>query len=538
MSTIIFPKAFKIAIVGGGPGGLSLAHTLLRCGLPAANIRVYERASMYAPNIGGGFGCAFNGLTVFRALGLSDTNGENTTNSFSIERTTLPIKNWVINELEKANTESMAILRDIPQLTMPDGSGALQGALRAEVLIGMMKTLPTEIVELNREITNIQVGGEGKAARIFVHHTDTNTTVEEEVDVIVAADGIRSKIRELTFGPSKPTYSGAEIYYGVASPGHPLVYHHEWSAPPLPSPSPSSSVPEQSSTITENLRNDKGWCVQFPGRGKYFISAGTRIVHTKEAFPELQVSIQQDRLQGKITPLNTVYYGFVRHVPEHDHSTKRDEEQWESQQVSIGGPQSVGPLLRSNHDPMKNGDVHKDTVWKEVGNGQYGSFVRDMIDATPSGRLLKFKMYYREGFQPWYKGRVVLLGDAAHAPLPNIGQGLNMALEDGFCLGTELAAAFVNHSASFTNIPTGFTMDKILSTAFHNYQQPRYKKTNKMVQLSKTLLYTESGIMNPFFSRLRTKLMSKVFNQTVDQLRAQIGQMPVVNEHSTKYLLK
>jgi 2-polyprenyl-6-methoxyphenol hydroxylase-like FAD-dependent oxidoreductase len=35
---------------------------------------------------------------------------------------------------------------------------------------------------------------------------------------------------------------------------------------------------------------------------------------------------------------------------------------------------------------------------------------------------------------PWYKGRVVLLGDAAHAVTPHLGQGAAQAMEDGIVL--------------------------------------------------------------------------------------------------------
>ena len=527
----IFPSTFRIAIVGGGPGGLSLAHTLLKCGLPSTNIRIFERANNYAPNSGGGFGCAFNGLQVLRTLGLSDIKGENSHNPYSIERSLLPVKNWVIGELENAQNP-MAIARNIPQLTMPDGTGALLGSLRAEVLISMMKTLPDDIIQLNKEITQIQIGGEGKSGRLYIKHDNSSTIDEQEYDIIVAADGIRSKIRDITFGPSKPTYSGAEIFFGVASPGHSALYKHEWSAPPL----------------NNNQLNDNGWCVQFPGQGKYFISAGTRIVHTKEAFPDLQESINQDKLNGKITPLNTVYYGFIRHVPEHTHETKQDEELWETQQISGGGPQSAGFVSTNPSSSVTNvsGDMHKETLWKEVGTNKYGSFIKDAVDATPAGRLLKFKMYYREPFSPWYKGRVVLLGDAAHAPLPSIGQGLNMAIEDGFSLGTEIAAAFTNYYESQAKSSgvkvgdkmSGAALDNVLTSAFKGYQEPRFTKTNKMVQLSKTLLYTESGILNPFFSKMRTKLLSMALSPTINQLRVQIGQMPVVNEKSKKYLLK
>ncbi len=40
----------------------------------------------------------------------------------------------------------------------------------------------------------------------------------------------------------------------------------------------------------------------------------------------------------------------------------------------------------------------------------------------------------------WVRGRVVLLGDAAHALTPNMGQGAGMAMEDAAVLAAELAA--------------------------------------------------------------------------------------------------
>lgn len=42
--------------------------------------------------------------------------------------------------------------------------------------------------------------------------------------------------------------------------------------------------------------------------------------------------------------------------------------------------------------------------------------------------------------QPWYRGRVVLIGDAVHATTPHLGQGAGMAIEDAVVLGEELVA--------------------------------------------------------------------------------------------------
>lgn len=39
---------------------------------------------------------------------------------------------------------------------------------------------------------------------------------------------------------------------------------------------------------------------------------------------------------------------------------------------------------------------------------------------------------------PWHRGRVVLLGDAAHATTPHLGQGAGMAIEDSIVLAEEI----------------------------------------------------------------------------------------------------
>jgi 2-polyprenyl-6-methoxyphenol hydroxylase-like FAD-dependent oxidoreductase len=50
----------------------------------------------------------------------------------------------------------------------------------------------------------------------------------------------------------------------------------------------------------------------------------------------------------------------------------------------------------------------------------------------------------------WSRGRVVLLGDAAHAPLPHQGQGAGQAIEDAYVLGAFLAKdGLTNYGAAF-----------------------------------------------------------------------------------------
>jgi salicylate hydroxylase len=48
--------------------------------------------------------------------------------------------------------------------------------------------------------------------------------------------------------------------------------------------------------------------------------------------------------------------------------------------------------------------------------------------------LFKWALYDREPVDQWVRGRIVLLGDAAHPMLPYLGQGAAMAIEDAWVL--------------------------------------------------------------------------------------------------------
>ena len=55
----------------------------------------------------------------------------------------------------------------------------------------------------------------------------------------------------------------------------------------------------------------------------------------------------------------------------------------------------------------------------------------------------------RDPIRHWHRGRVVLLGDAAHPTLQSLAQGACMAIEDGVCLAELIDAARGDFAAAF-----------------------------------------------------------------------------------------
>ncbi len=62
-------------------------------------------------------------------------------------------------------------------------------------------------------------------------------------------------------------------------------------------------------------------------------------------------------------------------------------------------------------------------------------YVHTIIKEIPPELLFKWALRDREPLQEWVKGRVTVLGDAAHPMTPFLGQGAVMAIEDGMVLG-------------------------------------------------------------------------------------------------------
>jgi 2-polyprenyl-6-methoxyphenol hydroxylase-like FAD-dependent oxidoreductase len=78
--------------------------------------------------------------------------------------------------------------------------------------------------------------------------------------------------------------------------------------------------------------------------------------------------------------------------------------------------------------------------------GDWGAPVPQLIRRTPDAEILRNDVYVLDPLAYWGRGPVTLLGDAAHAIAPHVGQGACVAIDDAEALARELAVPSVEGS--------------------------------------------------------------------------------------------
>ena len=99
----------------------------------------------------------------------------------------------------------------------------------------------------------------------------------------------------------------------------------------------------------------------------------------------------------------------------------------------------------------------------------FGDFHRDILEIisnTPQQQLIETEIIDLKPITKWHGDRVCLVGDAAHATTPNMGQGACQAVEDAYILGKLL--------------DKGLSLEK----TFAEYQRLRQKKARMIVDTS------------------------------------------------------
>ena len=131
--------------------------------------------------------------------------------------------------------------------------------------------------------------------------------------------------------------------------------------------------------------------------------------------------------------------------------------------------------------------------------------VTALVAATDEAAILRHDIYDREPVARWATGCVALLGDAAHAMTPNLGQGACQALEDAVVLARCLSGA--------SDVPA----------ALEAYQHARIPRANAIVRQSRRV--GEVGQWaNPLACAVRNMLARLLLPLSIErQLRQTLG---------------
>src|SRR6186713_1055351 len=313
----------KVAICGGGIGGLFAANALIAYGV---DVDIYEQA-LALGEVGAGVFITPNSVRHLNRLGLGPA-----------------VEKWGA----RVGSNSRYFRDDgtpIAPVQVTDSSGwnATFGMHRADLVECLAEALPAGVVHIGHRCIGYE--DQGNTARISFASGAT-----AEADVVVAADGIHSELRSYVCPPSKPVFHGTISYRGLVArerlPDWPMDRWQMWAGP-----------------------------------SRHFL-----------VFPVRHGTMVN-------------YVGFV----------PTDEEMKES--WSAPGDPAVLRREFEGWDPR-------------IGN------VLQQVDKT-----FRWALYDREPLPAWTKGRLTLLGDAAHPMLPHLGQGANQSIEDGMALATILARA-------------------------------------------------------------------------------------------------
>ena len=351
----------RIAVVGAGIGGLTLAIALREHGISAD---IYEQTNELR-EVGAAVALSANATRFFERFGLLDQ-----LLSCSFEVSALIYRDGrgggVIGKHEMG-----------PEYRRRFGAPFI-GVHRSDLQAVLSTAAGMNRIHLSKRLVNVDDSG----AHAVLRFDDGSTA---QADLIVGADGARSVVRRWMLGYDDALYSGCSGFRGIV----PMD-----SLPSLPDPT----------------------ALQF------WVGPGGHLLHY---------------------PMGRNHINFLL--------VERHPTPWPRREWMM--PASEGEQLRHF------------AGWHPA--------VVEMITARPVSD--RWGLFHRPPLGKWTKGRVTLLGDAAHAMAPHHGQGANQSIEDAVVLAACLGGG--RDAGAGMRDPGASTS---LGDAMHRYERLRRGRTRKV----------------------------------------------------------
>ncbi len=184
-------KPLSVAVIGGGIGGLAAALSLLRVGL---DVHVYEQARELS-DIGAGLQISPNASRLLRRLGIVEALDINGVRPVGVHQ-----RRW-----DDGRTLQRAPLG--PEIEAAFGAPYYHFH-RADLVGVLAAAMPPGRVHVGHRLREIDDLGERVVATF-------ENGARIEVDALVGADGIHSRVRHCLYGPDKPRFTGCVAWRGL-----------------------------------------------------------------------------------------------------------------------------------------------------------------------------------------------------------------------------------------------------------------------------------------------------------------------------------
>lgn len=321
----------RIAIVGAGIGGLTLAAELRRRGFDP---HVYEQATEMR-EVGAAVALSANATRfLHERIGIGAALAE----------TSADVDGLIFRD----GRDGRVLGRVLSRLEYHARCGAPYfGVHRADLQQLLMGALGEDPLHLGKKLHSVDDDG----AAALLHFADGDVA---EADLVIGADGVRSTLRKEILGYDDAQFSGCHGWRGIVSPEQ---------LPSLPDP--------------ESIQ--------------FWMGPGGHLLHY---------------------PIGGGEQNFLL--------VRRHDGPWNDQSWVV-------PAEEGEH-------VRAFAGWHAA--------VEEMLSGAPAKE--RWALFHRPPLQRWSKGRITLIGDAAHAMVPHHGQGANQSIEDALVLADCLVEGIEN----------------------------------------------------------------------------------------------